>query len=552
MKKKFRALITLGMLTVLLLTGCTSGNGSTQSTSADSSSDGSAATASDTATGTSDVSTTTVSTTSTIVIDKEYSAKDLEVGYEESTATKITLNGSSIEVAGEGANSEGGVVTISDEGTYIITGTLNNGQILVDAEETDKVKLVFNGITIQNQSNAPVYIKSADKVFITLAEGSNNTLTDGTEYTQTDDNTVDGVIFSMADLTINGEGSLNINGNYQHGIASKDDLIITGGIFNISAVKDALNGKDCVKINDGTFTLSSSTGNGIQSKNSDDSTKGYIYISGGDITVTNSEEGIEGTVILIEEGNVDVTASDDGFNAASGDSSTSTTDTAQNLSAEAVGTKSAGDMGRGRFGGGTMENDSNCYISISGGNIKINASGDGIDSNGSVEVSGGTVYVSGPTDSGNAAFDYNGTANISGGTVVIAGSAGMAQGFSDTSTQYSLLYNLSSISEAGTEITLTDSKGTIVASFTPEKQYQSVIISTPDLVKDGVYTLTCGDQTNEITLSSIVTSNGQTGMNGKMGGRGGFGRGQMPEGTMPEDGAATPPDMGTTPDSSQS
>jgi hypothetical protein len=392
-------------------------------------------------------------------------------------------------------------------------------------------------------------------------------LADGAEYVQTDDNTVDGVIFSMSDLTINGDGTLDVTGNYKHGIASKDDLIITGGTINVTAVKDALNGQDCVKIKDGVLSLSAETGNGIQSKNGDDTTKGYVYICGGVITVTSSVEGIEGTAIVIEDGTITVTASDYGFNAASGTSSTNedsaTIDvTATTTDATATTTDATVDTATGftkQDQGGMQGTDTNCYISISGGTITVNAEGDGIDSNGSLYVSGGTTYVSGPTESMNGGLDYNGTADITGGIVIVTGSTQMAQGFSDSSTQYSLLYNLTSTCTAGTEMVLTDAEGNVIASVTPDKEYQSVVISTPELVKDATYTLTCGDQTADITLASVVTSNGQTGMGGFGGGAdrpsGDKGeRGTLPDGaTMPDGGTApdgaTMPDGGTTSDS---
>ncbi|HHV09279.1 MAG TPA: carbohydrate-binding domain-containing protein [Clostridiales bacterium] len=584
MKKKLLGILSALLITAMLLTGCTNaGTGSeatTEGTSASSSSD---STASKDGNSSSAVATTT---SSEIVVDTEFSARDLEVGYNESTATTITLNGSSIEIAGNGATADGSILTISEEGTYVISGTLNDGQIIVDANADEaKVQLVLNGVTIQCSDNAPIYVKNADKVFITLAENSKNSLTDGTEYVQTDDNTVDGVIFSKADLTLNGNGSLDITGNYKHGIVSKDDLVITSGTYNITVAKDALNGKDCVKIKDGTLTLSATEGNGIQSKNGDDTTKGYVYIAGGTITVTNSQEGIEGTAIVIAGGTIDVTAQDDGLNAAAGSASTADTtttqpdttapqpdaaaqDSAKTLSADSTeipvttlstmtvttssdtstdgaspataqgetamrrGPGRDGEM-NGGMGGGEMANNPNCYISISGGTITINAEGDGIDSNGSIEISGGNVYVNGPTNSGNGAMDYNGTANITGGTVVIAGSVGMAQGFSGTSTQYSILYNFSASSAAGTEVTIKDADGNVVISYTPEKQYQSVVISSPDLQKDATYTITSGDQTADLTLSSVSTSGGEAGASfpgGMGGGRNGERNGG---GTMP-------------------
>lgn len=529
---------------------------------------------------------------SQVITDTEFTANDLEVGYVDSTATHITLNNSSIDISGDGAKAADGVLTISREGTYVLTGTLTDGQIVVDAGDKDKIHLIFNRVTITCSDNAPVYVKNADKVFITLAKDTTNTLTDGSSYVPEDEINVDGVIFSRADLTLNGDGTLNINGNYKHGIASKDDLVITGGTYNITAVKDALNGKDCVKIKDGTLNLAAAAGNGIQSKNEEDSTKGYVYIAGGNITISKCKEGIEGTVITIADGVILITAEDDGINAASAGTGASqlpaagtntqdnqtgtdetgdaavislstaglTQDTADATSGATMNSEgaiapdgftppdgatapdgftppdgAAGDgsapfgPGNGNFdrsdfggGGGAFENDTNCFISITGGTITVNAQGDGIDSNGSLAISGGNITVSGPTNSGNGALDYNGTADITGGTAVIAGSIGMAQGFSNTSTQYSLTYGLASVSAAGTELTLTDPDGKVIAAYTPDKEYQSIVISSPELKKDVTYTLKSGDQTTEITLSDIVTSGGQQGggFGGGMGGRG--------------------------------
>lgn len=182
-----------------------------------------------------------------------------------------------------------------------------------------------------------------------------------------------------------------------------------------------------------------------------------------------------------------------------------------------------GPRGKGGFGGGNrggmFENDTNCYISITGGKLTINAAGDGIDSNGSLKITGGNTVVSGPTNDGNGGLDYNGAADITGGTIVVAGSAGMAQGFSNTSTQYSILYNLSSISQAGTVIKITDGDGKVVTSYKAEKQFQSVVISSPKLKKNATYTLSCGSQTEKITLSTVVTSGGiQSTMGGGPGG----------------------------------
>ncbi len=245
---------------------------------------------------------------STVIVDTEFTAKDITANYEDSLATHITFNGVDVNIDGEGAVASEGVVTITDEGTYVLAGSLTEGRLIVDAGEQDKIQLVFQGIDISCSNNAPVYIKTADKVFITLPEDTVNTLTDGKDYVKDDMDNVDAVIFSKADLTLNGEGQLSITSNYKHGILSKDDLVITGGIYHIAAVKDVISGKDSVKIKDGTFLLSSMTGDGIESKNDEDNTRGYIYICGGSIKITKCKEGMDSKVIAIAGGIIDITA----------------------------------------------------------------------------------------------------------------------------------------------------------------------------------------------------------------------------------------------------
>ena len=516
--------------------------------------------ADDTANDTDDGSQSTAyvaSPTSTIAVDTEFSNRELSGTYDESTATQITFSGTDILVDGTGAAVEGNILNITAAGTYIISGNLSDGQIQVNAGDDDKVQIVLNGVSIYNSTNAPIYLKNADKVFITLADGTTNTLTDNAaEYVQTDDNTVDAVIFSKTDLCINGSGTLNITANYQHAIVSKDDLIITGGTFNITAVDNCLKGKDALKIYDGVFNLNSSGGKGLTSKNDEDTTKGYVYIADGTFNIENCTEGIEGTAIVIADGVIDITATDDGLNAASETSDDSTDETVTDPTDGTMpqmpedgtrpempedgtlpdgtvpdGTKPTrpddGTMPDGGGGGG-MAADANAYISIAGGTINIDAAGDGIDSNGSLYISGGTVYVSGPTNSGNGGLDYDGTADISGGTVVIAGSSGMAQNFSSTSTQACLLSSFESQVEGGTEVSLSDANGNILTSYTPTKAYQTVVISLPAITVGETYTLTAGSQTTSIEQTSLVTGGGNQGGGG---GRGDWTGGQT---TVPE------------------
>jgi outer membrane murein-binding lipoprotein Lpp len=246
--RRLKYIIVAATISAMVITGCSSSNTSKTDESSTTTTQ-----EAETSSSTTTAIQTGIETTSQIEVDKEFTARDLEVGYEESTAINITLKDNASTVSGSGADVKENTITINSEGTYVITGSLTEGQIVVEAADTEKVQLVLDGVTIHNSTSAAIYIKSGDKVFITLEEGTVNTLTDGTEYVQTDDNTVDGVIFSKADLTFNGSGTLNLTASYKHGIVSKDDIVVTGGIYNITAVKDAINGKDAVKIKDGTF-----------------------------------------------------------------------------------------------------------------------------------------------------------------------------------------------------------------------------------------------------------------------------------------------------------
>ena len=590
-----------------------------------------------TASGTNNINNmSAVTEISTDDMDFEFSNKDTTYNYDESEAKTIADS----EKAGK----------ITAEGTYVVSG--EHESITVSAPDTAKVHIILKNATVSNTSGPAIYIESADKVLITAYKGTTNTLSDGTSYTgDFKDTNVDGTIFSKTDLTLNGEGTLNITGNCKCGAVSKDDLIICGLNLTVKSTGCSLEGKDCVKIKDAAITVSSG-GDGIRSANTEKANKGFVYIetgniditsgndgiqaatvlkaangnvkitagggadtkqnsggrnmpgfggktqttddeestkglkagslividegsfevsskddsfhsngdieinggsftaatgddgfhadsnliiNGGSITVSRSYEGLEGQKVTITGGNIDITASDDGINAASPSVSGSSTD--------------------GRLG----NSDSNSLITISGGYILVNASGDGIDSNGNVAITGGTVLVSGPTDNGNGAFDYNGEATVSGGTVILCGSSGMAQGFSDKSEQASFMYTLNSSASAGSSVALTDEKGNVIASFIPAKQYNNIVITSPSLKNGSSYKLVIGGtvsgadkngyassgsvssaaQTLDIKLTGITTTFGNGGMSGGMGGGnkgGGFGGGQAPDmnGSAPE------------------
>ena len=284
--------------------------------------------------------------------DDMFTERDLDVGYDESNAVKINLADDSTTVTGgddtetdaskadetkaddsktdetkadesetnetenaaSGVYISGNIITITKEGTYVLSGALSEGQIVVDADSA-KVQLVLDNADITCASSAAIYIKNADKTFITLAEGSENILMNTAEYEAIDDNNIDAVIFSKDDLTLNGKGTLTINSEYGHGIVSKDDLKLVGGTYNITAENHALSGKDSVRIAEGTYNLTSGK-DGIHSENADDDEKGFVYIASGDFTIESTGDGIDASyVVQIDEGDFDITAGDGAENA---------------------------------------------------------------------------------------------------------------------------------------------------------------------------------------------------------------------------------------------
>lgn len=525
-----------------------------------------------------------------------YEEEDYTTDWKKEDPIYITLDGEKVTYD-ESASimTSGSTVTIRSGGVYVLSGDLDDGQIVVDAPDTGTVKLVLNGATITNSESSAIFIKEAENTIITVADGTENAVSDGKSYTEDDGSgEPNAPIFSKDDLTINGTGTLNVTGNYDNGIVSKDDLRIMEGNFIIKAVDDAILGRDLVAIKNGSFTINAG-GDGMKSTNTNkekgivaieggsfditsatdsiqaesslyivdgeftlkagggspetiqvqegmmgrqsfganeteeteeedtSSTRGLkanvdiaigggtfdidalgdglqgdsnvtvmdgefniatgddgidagtaIYIAGGDVNVTKSYEGLEAATITINDGTIALVTTDDGINASEGTSSNE---------------QQGGGMG--------MESTGNALLTINGGTVTVNAGGDGLDANGSIVVTGGTTIVNGPENDGNGSLDYDGTLNISGGTLIAVGSSGMAQGASDTSEQSSILMTYPEVQTAGTIIHIEDSKGNTIATFTPEKDYQSLFISTPDINKNSTYSLYSGGSITE-------------------------------------------------------
>lgn len=562
-----------------------------------------------------------------------FTDRDLRTDYDEDECVQIRLNGDSATADSDSVEISGTTVTITEEASYIISGVLDDGMIIVNADDTSKIQLIFDGVSINSETSAPLYILEADKVFVTLAEGSENDLSNGGNFETIDDNNIDAAVFSKQDLTLNGSGTLNITSPAGHGIVSKDDLVITGGTYGVGAASHGLEANDSVRITGDTSLTIDAGKDGIHAENDDDDSLGFVYISGGtadieaegdgisagaymqitdgsfnilagggnengtkesseswgnfpggempggtrpgrggadanssdsggtseesstsmkglkasgdmqitggeftidsaddaihsnasikisggsfnlasgddavhaDDTLTISEgtidistsyEGLEALHVDIQGGDITLTASDDGLNAAGGTDSSGTEGGRDGMFGDggSMGKDGArggapGDAGSGSSSDGT--------ITISGGTLYINASGDGIDANGSLTISGGYTVVTGPTQGDTATLDYDVSATITGGTFIGTGASGMAQTFSDS--EQGVISVSAGEQSAGTKITLTDAEGNTLISYTPELDFNVVILSSPDIESGQTYTLTAGDVSGEV------------------------------------------------------
>ena len=348
-----------------------------------------------------------------------FSSRDFEVGYDESTSAIIQLDGDTATSTSNAVKISERTVTITDEGTYIISGTFNDGMIIVNAEKTDKIQLVLDNVSIHSETSAPIYILNADKVFITLAPDSVNSLSNGGTFTAIDENNIDAVIFSKEDLTLNGSGALAINSPAGHGIVSKDELALTSGTYQIRAASHGLQGKDNICIANVEINITSGK-DGIHAENTDDTTLGFVYIESGAFNINSGGDGISASACM---------QIDDGiFNIVSGGGSAN----AEVKTPDFRG----GFMGGGRkglgFNGGNnaqdttstnAEDDSNSNkgikaggnLTINGGSFNIDTADDAVHSNASINMNNGTLQIA----TGDDAFHADDTLTIISGTINI-------------------------------------------------------------------------------------------------------------------------------------
>lgn len=540
---------SITLLAALALTGCSATSASNASASSAIST--SASSTSGTTSKVADSFSTDVKSGAKLAEDTHYSAKD--VTWDSSSEVTIDLSN---PTATDGVTVSDGVITITKAGNYKLTGTYE-GQIKVEAADSDMVRLILNNATITNSTGAAINVVEADEVVIYTASGTTNTVSDGSSYSDTASGSPDAAIYSKSDLTLAGEGTLKVEGKYEEGIHTTDGLVIASGTLEVNAANTGIKGKDYVDILDGTITVTA-TKDGIKATNDTDGNRGWVRlsggtvnisagddgfkaervleISGGTLNITQANEGIEAQYINILDGTVNVTSSDDGINASysttstsstgTESASTSTTQTTQTAQggqagqAPAGGQAPSGTMGQppagggaggGMGGGGTFE-VVDATINISGGTVTVNANGDGIDSNGTATLSGGTLIVNGPFTGGNTSLDTNGDLLLNGATVTAANSGDMFEAPSTNSTSgYVKISNVSNLS-AGTTVQVTDSSGNVVANYKVTNSSTALILVSSSKITKGesytVYTTTDSVDASSTTLASNATSLG--------------------------------------------
>jgi len=573
----------------------------------------------------------------------EYSESDLDAAWSENGSTIIKLNGNTADISGSGAAVSGKTVTISSAGTYVLSGTLIDGQIKIACSKNDKVRVIFNGINITNSDGEPFVVEEADKVRITLADNTDNNLSDKSRAVS-DTEEYSAVISSKADLVINGNGTLNIHANYRNGIKSSDDLLIVSGSYNIVSNEDGIIGKDILGIRNGIFNIEAGV-DGLKSTNDTNEDKGDIVIDGGTFTITakndgiqsesdlcvyggefdiktgegasaavnssrnsladrnfgmggdkhfggdwnetsttntesikgmkatdnividggtfklsceddaihsnativlsggtyninsgddgihadmilqidkagidiqSSYEGLEAASIILNGGEINIAASDDGINASAGNDSSTPMRGGMGVSPQ------QGQPGQqGQVQQQQQSSTNTPSIVINGGDIYVNAGGDGIDSNGTVTMTGGKVVVSGPTDNGNSSLDFETGFDISGGTLMAFGSSGMLEK-PTSATNGCCIVAAFDTQAANTGIYITDSTGVKLMEYNNiEKSYSSAVLYSSDIKSNQAYTVYAGEAAISVTANEGVTVVGNAGGSGFGGNRAG-------------------------------
>ncbi len=443
--------------------------------------------------------------------------------------------------------------TITGSGTYHITGS-SSQPIIINAGD-GVVRLILDNVTINNSNGPAISCYNADDLVIELVGES--TLQDGATYSGDYDEDVTGAIYSKADLTFSGTGTLNLTSNYQDGIVAKDDLKFIAGTYNITATDDGVRGKDSVYIMDGSFTIKSGA-DAIKSTNETTSGKGFVLIEKGTFTLNSGAKGVKAiNSILIYAGNFTINSTDDSihsnnyigieggnFTLTSGDDGIhadkelivdngeiAITKSYEGVEAQAItinnGTISvtASDDGfnagggadasaTNRPGAGAFDANTDCTLTINGGKVYVNSAGDGLDSNGYLIINGGEVAVDGPTNNGNGALDAGVSITQNGGSVIAVGASGMAETLGNNSAVNNVSIYLSSNYAAGTKIDIKDSSGNSIISHTSAKSFNHIAVGDPAFKTGNTYTIYLnGTEYTSFTISSTVTTVGNNNAN---------------------------------------
>lgn len=438
-------------------------------------------------------------------------------------------------------------LTISKSGIYHLTGNLEDGSITINAGVESVVKLILDNVTIYNSTGPAINCIDGDDLVIELV--GSNYLEDATDYSSDYDTDVTGVIYSKADLTFTGNGSLNLIANHQDGIIGKDDLKFGGGTYRITAADDAIRGKDSVYIINGDFTITASA-DGVKSTNENDYNKGFILIENGNFNITTSSKGIKSTRdIIIYNGNFAIKSTDDAihsnnyvgivggkFNLVSNDDGIhadrtividggeitiaksyegleAQTVTINNGKVKISSTDDGINAGGGvdmsatsRIGGDAFNADENCILSINGGDIYINASGDGVDSNGWLYFNGGKVAIDGPVNDGNGALDSGLGIVMNGGEVIALGSSGMAESLGASSSVFNVSIFLNEVQPANTSVTIKNSSSDTIVSHTSAKSFSHIAVGSPSFQLGETYTIYLNNEEyQKFTISDITT-----------------------------------------------
>ena len=526
-----KTVTSVTLIAALGLTGCSTASGTTLTS-------GTSTVHSAVSGTTAGTSTSNTAAEQTLDAQTHYTNEDLT--WDSSDEKAIDLAN---PTATDGVSVENGTITITSGGTYRITGEYS-GQVKIEAAKTDTVRLVLDNAKITNSTGAAINVVSAAEAIIYTAAGTTNTVADEANYAATGDDDPDAAIYSTANLTLTGEGSLSVKGAYEEGIHTTGGLVIASGTLEVNAANTGIKGKDYVDITGGIVNVTAAQ-DGIKSTNTDDESLGFtrlsagsvtisagddglkaphtLEISGGTLNIEKSNEGIEAQYINILDGDVTVNSTDDGINASLKDSSSDTSSdttsgtatagqqTQQNQNGQVQQAPAGGGAAPGGSQGSTGQNQNmpqpptdgtmpgggggtfevvDAAINISGGTVTVNAEGDGIDSNGTATFSGGTVTVNGPTAGGNNALDSNGDLLLNGGTVTAGSTADMFEAPSSASTSGYLKITDSSALTQGSTVQVTDSSGTVVANYKiATSGVQLVLVSNKNIVKGQSYTV---------------------------------------------------------------